>query len=73
MRDQLRKQTEKRYLEENLQGNMKYFMAISIVSKLFNELEFDTHVLNEFLLLAKPPVFFFLSSYGTINGFFYRG
>ena len=52
MRDQLRKQTEKRNREENLQGNMKYFMAISIVSKLFNELEFDTPCIERVFTLG---------------------
>ena len=42
MRDQLRSKLKRRTLEENLLGSMKYFMAIGIVSKLFNELEFDT-------------------------------
>ena len=44
MRDQLRSTLKRRNLvkEENLLGNTKYFIAIGIVSKLFNELEFDT-------------------------------
>ena len=52
MRDQLRKQSEKRNLEENLQGNMKYFMAIGTVSKLFNELEFDTPCIERVFTLG---------------------
>ena len=59
MRDQLRKQTEKRNLEENLQGNMKYFMALALFQNCLMSLNLIPHVLNEFLLLAKPPVFFF--------------
>ena len=44
MRDQLRSTLKRRNLvkEENLLGNTKYFIAIGIVSKLFNDLEFDT-------------------------------
>ena len=44
MRDQLRSTLKRRNLvkEENLLGNTKYFIAIGIVAKLFNELEFDT-------------------------------
>ena len=38
MRDQLRSQVK----EEILLGKTKYFIAIGIASKLFNELEFDT-------------------------------
>ena len=61
MRDQLRKQTEKRNLEENLQGNMKYFMAIGTVSKLFNELEFDT------------PCMYWSSLYSELNHLLFFG
>ena len=40
MRDQLRSKLKRRNLVKEV--NAKYFIAIGIVSKLFNELEFDT-------------------------------
>lgn len=39
MRDQLRSKLKRRNLVKEV--NAKYFIAIGIVSKLFNELEFD--------------------------------
>ena len=52
MRDQLRSKLKRRNLEENFLGNMKYFMAIGIVSKLFNELEFDTPCIDRVYTLG---------------------
>ena len=52
MRDQLRSKLKRRNLEENFLGNMKYFMAIGIVSKLLNELEFDTPFIDRVYTLG---------------------
>ena len=54
MRDQLRSTLKRRNLvkQENLLGNAKYFIAIGIVSKLFNELEFDTQCIGRVYTLG---------------------
>ena len=61
MRDQLRSTLRRRNLvkEENLLGNTKYFIAIGIVSKLSNELEFDTPCIGRVYTLRSTTRYFF--------------